>query len=395
MNLSPATMAPADTLRLGATGLRTRPLRAVLSALGIALGIATMVAVVGISECNRAALLAELDLLGTNLLTAAPGETLFGDKAELPDTAVATTGRIDGVRTVAATGALDASIYRTDRIPAEQTGGVGVAAATPGLPGTLGVRVARGTWLNAATARYPAVVLGDVAAHRMGVTRIGTPVWLGGRWFTVTGILGPAPLAPDVARSALVGWDTARRYLDFDGHPTTVYERSDPDRVGLVQSLLAPTIAPEHPENVEVANPSDALAARAAADQAFTTTLLGLGAIALLVGGVGVANTMVISVLERRGEIGLRRALGASRGRIRTQFLTESLVLSALGGTTGAVLGATVTAGYALTRGLSFALPWWILAASLAAALTIGSAAGLYPAVRAARVAPAAALASA
>jgi putative ABC transport system permease protein len=217
-------------------------------------------------------------------------------------------------------------------------------------------------------------------------------VWIDGRWFTVVGVLGPAPLAPEVERSALVGWDAARTYLGFDGHPTTVYERSTPESVHDVRSRLARTVNPENPEEVEVSRPSDALAARAAADEAFAGTLLGLGAVALLVGGVGVANTMVISVLERRREIGLRRALGATRGHVRVQFLTESLLLSALGGTAGAVLGALVTSGYALAQGLPIALRWWVFAGALAATLLVGAAAGLYPAARAARVSPTVAL---
>jgi putative ABC transport system permease protein len=395
MRRTPARLGPRDILRVGGTGLRTRPGRVVLSALGIAIGIATMVSVLGISESNRADLLRELDRLGTNMLTAAPGSTLFGEDATLPETAVEMTARIDGVHTVSATGDTEASIRRTDKIPAGQTGGIGVVAATPDLLRTLDVAVARGAWLNAATDRYPAVVLGSVAAERMAVIEPGTLVWIDGRWFTVTGILDPAPLAPEVERSALVGWAAAERYLDFDGLPTTVYERSAPEQVATVRSVLAKTIDPENPEEVEVSRPSDALAARAAANEAFTNMLLGLGAVALLVGGVGVANTMVISVLERRKEIGLRRSLGATRGQIRTQFLTESLLVSVVGGASGAVLGAAVTVGYAIARGLPVALPGWVFSGAFVVTLAVGTVAGLYPAVRAARVSPTVALSTA
>jgi ABC-type antimicrobial peptide transport system permease subunit len=392
MDLTPARLRPRDMVRVGVTGLRTRPMRVVLSALGIAIGIATMVAVLGISESNRADLLNKLDRLGTNMLTASPGTTLLGGNASLPASAVETTGRVEGVQTVAATGDTDASIRRTDKIPKEQTGGIGVAATTPGLLETLNVKVVQGSWLNEATGRYPTIVLGAVAAQRLGVTDVGTPVWVSNRWFNVVGILTPAELAPDIDRSALVGWDAARTYLGFDGAPTTIYERSTPASVENVESLLARTINPEHPEEVNVSRPSDALAARAAADVAFTNTLLGLGAVALLVGGVGVANTMVISVLERRREIGLRRSLGATRGQVRNQFLTESLLLSVIGGAAGGLLGAVVTAGYAISKDLPIALEWWVFSGAFGATLLVGTVAGLYPAVRAARVSPTVAL---
>ncbi|TDC86643.1 ABC transporter permease [Actinomadura sp. 7K507] len=394
----PARLGAGDVLRVGFSGLRARPARVVLSALGIAIGIATMVAVIGISSSGKEDLLRRLDRLGTNLLTAKPGDTLFGSKAELPGTAPEMVRRIGPVTAVGATGAVDATVRRTDRIPEEVTHGIAVQAATIELLGTLEVETARGRWLHAGTARYPGVVLGSEAAERLGLDRVGGQVWIGGpsggRWFTVLGVLRPAELAPEIDRSALVGWDAAGRYLGFDGHPTTIYERSTDASVGDVRNVLARTVNPEHPEEVEVSRPSDALEARAAADGAFTGLLLGLGAVALLVGGVGVANTMVISVLERRREIGLRRSLGATRGQVRLQFLAESLLLSAFGGAAGVVLGAAVTAGFALWKGWPPVVPGWALGGALAATLAIGTAAGLYPAMRAARLPPTTALAA-
>ncbi|MFA1545521.1 ABC transporter permease [Actinomadura chokoriensis] len=393
--LVPARLGAGDVLRVGLGGLKARPTRVVLSALGIAIGIATMVAVIGISSSGKADLLRRLDRLGTNLLTAKPGDTLFGEKAELPESAPEMARRIGPVTAVGATGAVDATVRRTDKIPREVTQGIAVQAATDGVLGTLGVETASGGGLNAGTGRYPGVVLGSEAARRLGLDRAGGQVWIGGRWFVVLGVLRPAELAPEIDRSALVGWDAARRYLGFDGHPATVYERSTDASVNDVRDVLARTVSPEHPEEVGVSRPSDALEAKAAATGAFTGLLLGLGAVALLVGGVGVANTMVISVLERRREIGLRRSLGATRGQVRTQFLAESLLLSAFGGAAGVVLGAAVTAGFALWKGWPPVVPVWALGGALAATLAIGTAAGLYPAVRAARLPPTAALASA
>jgi putative ABC transport system permease protein len=287
-------------------------------------------------------------------------------------------------------------VFRTDKIPVEQTSGIGVLAARTDLPATVGATVRSGTWLNDATARYPAVVLGAKTAERLGITAAGPdiPVWLGAQWFTVVGILNPVPLASELDTAALVGFPVAQSRLGFDGHPSTVYERSRDSAVDAVRAVLPQTVNPEHSEEVQVSRPSDALEAKTAANAAFTGLLLGLGAVALLVGGVGVANTMVISVLERRSEIGLRRALGATKGQIRLQFLSESLLLSGLGGLAGAVLGTVVTAVYASTRGWPTSVPPLAFGGAVAATLVIGAVAGLYPAVRAARLSPTSALAT-
>jgi putative ABC transport system permease protein len=389
-----ARLGGLDVLRVGVSGLRARPLRLVLSALGIAIGIAAMVAVLGISGSSRAALDDLLDRLGTNLLTVQPGQTLFGDNAELPQESIAMIGRIGPVTTVSATGTVDANAYRNDHIPAAENNSIAVLAARNDLLATVGGTIATGRWQDAATANYPAVVLGSKAAERLGITEVtpDTRIWLGDRWVPVVGILDPVALAPELDSAALMGWPAAQTYFDFDGNPTTVYERSKPSAVEAVQGVLAATANPEHPDEVKVSRPSDALAAQQATDETFTALLLGLGAVALLVGGVGVANTMVISVLERRGEIGLRRALGATRGQIRVQFLAESLMLSALGGLAGLVLGAGITAAYAVSQGWPIAVPLVALAGGPAATLAIGAVAGLYPAVRASRLDPVEAL---
>lgn len=388
-------LLPADVIRVAASGLRARRVRTLLSALGIAIGIASLVSVLGLSASSREGLVRQLDALGTDLLTAGPGQTLAGDAATLPLTTGAAVRRIAGVDRVSTVRPLgDASVRRSDRIDREETGGLSVQATDLSLLATMRGEMLRGRFLNAATARGPAVVLGIVAAERLGIDRPGRRVYIAGRWFTVVGIMAALPLAPDLDRSALVGYDAAVDLLGSEREPGRVYARAAPDAVERVSGLLAATVNPAHPEEVEVTRPSDALAARAAAEDAFTGLFLGLGAVALLVGGIGIANTMVISVLERRSEIGLRRALGATRGHVRVQFLGESLLLSGLGGLAGVVLGAVATVVYAEQRGWATVVPPEALGGGLAAALLIGALAGLYPAARAARLSPVDALRS-
>jgi putative ABC transport system permease protein len=393
-SLSPKRLHPSDLARVASVGLRTRRLRASLSALGIAIGVAAIVAVLGLSSSSQAGLLSQIDRLGTNLLTVTNGQGLSGETAELPLAAPAMIARIDPVTSVAETAKVTAAVFRTPLIPAIDTNAIGVQAASLDLPALLSVKIAQGEYLNAATAREPVAVLGSVAAQRLGIDRLypGERIWVADQWFYLAGILGPAELTPEIESSVLVGFPAAEKYLAANGHANTVYVRAEDEQVAAVQSVLAQTANPEAPNEVDVSQPSSTLVARADAKSALNGLFLGLGAVALLVGAVGVANIMVISVLERRSEIGLRRALGATKGQIRTQFLSEAILLALGGGAAGVAMGALATAVYASTKGWEVVVPATAWAGGFGAALLIGAIAGLLPAIRAARLAPADAL---
>jgi len=392
--ISPSKMNPSDLIRTATVGLRTRRMRMALSALGIAIGIAALVGVLGLSESSKSDLLDTLDRLGTNLLTVEAGSGIGIGTGELPIEAAPMIARIGPVKDTVSISAIDASVYKNDLVPAGQTGGISVQAAGPDLLGVLAGDIAQGTWFSDATTRYPTVVLGSIAAERLALSSVEDQpqVWLGDQWFTVIGILHEFDLAPDLDRAAIISFTAADLYLDHDNVPTRILVRVDPDFVTDVVDVLALTANPENPDEIEIARPTDALEAKEAADDALTSLFLGLGAVGLLVGGVGIANVMVISVLERRSEIGLRRALGATRRHVAFQFLGESLLLAAIGGLGGVALGSGVVYAYASFKGWGVLIPTVALAGGIGAALVIGVIAGLYPAIRASKLSPTEAL---
>jgi putative ABC transport system permease protein len=392
-----ARLRPQDLGGLASVGLRTRKLRASLSALGISIGVAAIVAVLGLASSSQAGLLAEISKLGTNLLTATNGTSFTGGTSELPEAAPGMVGALPGVTAVQYTGTLsNINAYRSPYIPSIDTNALSVDASSLGLPAAAGTSVAQGTYLNAATENEPVAVLGYQAAQRLGIDRIwpGEKIWVGGMWFYVAGILNPAALAPQIDSSILIGFPAAQKYLGFDGHPTELYVRTQNNQsvTNKIDNLLGYQANPDDPSGVDVSQPSSALTAQADAAGAFDTLFLGLGAVALLVGAVGVVNIMIISVLERRQEIGLRRALGATRGQIRVQFLSEAILLSLIGGGVGVIMGVISTAVYAHAKGWAIVIPPEAWAGGLAAALAIGAIAGLLPAIRAARLSPTEAL---
>ncbi len=383
-----------DTFRVGSSGLRSRRLRSALSALGITIGIAALVGVLGLSESGSADLMKELDALGTNLLTVESEEGFRSNQNELPRDATAMITRIPPVYEVASIGRIEGGVFINDLVDDGRTKGITIIATDLSLLAAQRGSIAAGTFLSETSSRFPTVVLGSVAAERLGIRNVSGEqrIWLADQWFTVIGILNPLPLAADLDRAALIGYPAAERFLTHDGPPDVIYVRAYPDHIQDVRSVLAATVDPEHPEEVQVSRASDVLEAKAAAQSTFTDLFVGLGAVALLVGGIGIANVMVIAVIERRNEIGLRRALGATRFHIGTQFLTESLLLATAGGLAGILVGVIVTASYVLSQGWSLVIPSYAILGGIGSSILIGGIAGLYPALRAANMSPTEAL---
>lgn len=383
-----------DVFRVGASGPKARKMRTVLSALGVSIGIAAMVGVLGLSESSKSALLDEISALGTNLLTVEAGTGFGGGDSALPDSSVVAIERLDSVESSAAIYDVDADVLKNEFVDAGQTGGLSVVAADVDLLATLNGSLTDGVWFDTTNSDYPAVVLGSVAGERLGIVDVdeSTYLYVGEQYVQVIGVLDEFPLSADLDRAVIMGQGAAARFYETDEAPTTVYARVADGEIDRTRDLIPATADAESPEEVTVSRPSDALEAQAAADDALTTLFLGLGAVALLVGGIGIANVMVIAVIERRGEIGLRRALGATRAHIRRQFLTEAVILSALGGLAGVGFGVLATYVYSSSQGWRVIIPTEAALGGLVAALFIGAIAGLYPATRAAKLAPTEAL---
>lgn len=383
-----------DTLRVGSSGLRSRRLRSALSALGITIGIAALISVLGLSASGSADLIKDLDELGTNLLTIEAGQGFGSSPVSLPQDAAAMIRRITPVYEVATVSRIPGGVFRNDLIDDGRTKGITIFAGGLNLLAAQRGSLQTGVYLTQVTSEFPTVVLGAVAAERLGISDVSSKprLWLGEQWFEVVGVLNPLLLAADLDRAAIIGYGAAEEFLDHDGDADVIYVRAYPEHILDVRSVMAATVNPENPEEVQVSRASDVLEARAAATSTFTNLFVGLGAIALLVGGIGIANVMVIAVIERRNEIGLRRALGATRFHIATQFLSESLLLSSIGGITGIIFGILATAIYATSRDWSVVIPGIAIVGGIASSVLIGGVAGFYPALRAANMSPTEAL---
>ena len=395
-NLPSSHLTLIDIFKVSVSGLRTRKLRSALSALGITIGIAAVVGVLGLSASGNADLIRELDSLGTNLLTIEAVQGFGAEEASLPDGAAAMLRRITPVYEVSSVTRISGQVFRNNLIEDGRTKGITIIASDLNLLQSQRGSMQNGYFLNELNSTYPVVVLGSVAAERLGIqdTTDSKLLWIGQEWFSLIGIMNPLPLAADLDRAAIIGYGAAEEYFGHDGQVDTIYVRAYPEHVEDVRSVMPATVNPENPEEVQVSRASDVLEARAVANSTFTNLFMGLGAVALLVGGIGIANVMVIAVIERRSEIGLRRAIGATKLHIGVQFITESLLLACVGGAMGIIVGMIVTAVYASTQGWYIVIPQSAIYIGIGSSVLIGGVAGFYPAMRAANMSPTEALRS-
>ncbi|KAA8820560.1 ABC transporter permease [Bifidobacterium rousetti] len=382
------------TAWIGATG---RISRTVLAALGIALGVAAYVALSGIAASNQAALLARLDALGANLQVVSPGRDAAQQPVPLPAYAPETIARQPQVEQVGVfdTAPENVRIFKNEFVPKSNGNALTLTVMRPGALDAVGATIAQGHGIDENNQHLPVAILGSEAAYRLGVTTVGDRILIDDAWYGVVGILAPAPQAQNLDPSVIIGSTQAKAshpdQAETIGQISAIYVRTKPGDAETLRRMLA------HAANLAGANVSvnasaDLSEARNTTDDSLNTLGLMIGAIALAVGGMSIANMMIVTVMERRGEIGLRRALGATPGAIRMQFVTEAAMLSAFGGLAGITLGAGTAFGFAIWAGQPAVLEWGTLPAAWGAAVLVGALAGIYPASRAARLTPTAAL---
>lgn len=380
-------MRISEAGRRAAYDLRARTARTVMSCLGVAVGVAAVVAVLGVAQTSTESLLNQLYAL-QDVLTVS-GTSLAGGSGLLPRYTLATVGRLNPVESVSGTSQLTWTVRRSPLIPTGDTAGIGVMAVSGNLAQTTGSHLLFGRELGP-NDLLPVTVLGYQAARLLGIDRHEVPcrVWMDNRWVVVTGVLAPSPLPDVVDLSALVGYPFARAQGGTAAAFATVYVRVRPGTAGAVTNILPATIEPLSPIDVIVNQPSAAVAAQVAARSALDGLFLALVGVGMVVAGLGVANTLTIAVVERRPEIGLRRALGATRSDIGAQFLAEGVLLAAGGAVGGAMAGTLAVFGYAWYSGLVPVFPLVGIGLGSGAALIVGVIAGFYPAAKATRLPP-------
>ncbi|MFI1782075.1 ABC transporter permease [Streptomyces rubiginosohelvolus] len=394
-------LSARDLIAEATAGILQRPARSLLTALGTVLGVGAFVAVLGLTATAAAQIDARFSVLSA---TEVGIEDVSGGRDEVVGTAFprdadARLAALNGVR--AAGVHWPVPLPEGVRLSASLVGKAGaeqpsVTAATPGALAAAGVRLREGRLFDAYHEENASEValIGRGVADRLGITTLETrpTVFLGTRPFTVMGILGGVDRQAETFLSVVLPRATAERAWGLPKEGVWMIVSTEPGAASQVADEAALALRPDHPEFFSVVPPQDPRALRGGVSSDLGQLFLVLAGISLLIGGVGIANTTLVAVLERTGEIGLRRSLGARARHITGQFLAESGALGVLGGLVGTSLGTMTVVGVALNREWTPVLHPGVVASAPLIGLATGLLAGIYPSWRAARVEPAEAL---
>ena len=375
------------------TGLRARKARTLLIMLGPVIGVAAMVGAVGLTESAKGALQQQLARLGTNLIIAQAGGTFGSQNPTFPSDVVHRVEALATVESAAATTNLSGVV--TEPIAGNnsyyQAFPVPVRAAGLALPAVLNVPLLDGRWLDTADVdlHLPAAVIGAGVAKEYGYLPGETrTIRLNDTNFGVVGVLGQVPLDPSLDDAVFVTQWAAQNLLGSSGDPNQLYIRARPGTTQETADAVPTAVSLGGPDETSTQVPSDVLQAAAQANKTLQQVALFAGLLALTVGGLGIANVMSISVIQRSSEIGIRRAVGHTQAKIGAQFLLESIFVGVLGGFVGALVGVAVIylvsafAGWVVVIAYS-RIPLW-----MGLALLVSVLAGLYPSIKAARLEP-------
>jgi macrolide transport system ATP-binding/permease protein len=395
------SMHPRDLAAEAVAALLARPARVGLTVLGTVIGLGALVATLGLSKTAANQIVGRFDALAATDVVMSPSTRAGGAGATvLPWDAESRLRRLHGVAAagtlsdVNVRGALVRSVPINDPLAAGAVQ-LPMKAASPGLFAAVHARLATGRLFDAGHSRRAdhVLVLGPNAAHRLGIARVDEQpaVFIGDRLYAVIGLLAGVRRQASLMGAAIMPEGTARREFSLPA-PALAQIETRIGAVDLIARQAPVALNPADPSLLKVAAPPDPRLLRGAVKNDLNALFLLLGGVSLLVGAIGIANVTLVSVLERVGEIGLRRALGAARRHIAAQFLLESTAMGLAGGVIGASLGTLVIVGVSAAKTWTPVLdPWVPLGAPLLGAV-IGLLSGTYPSLRAASLEPVEAL---
>jgi macrolide transport system ATP-binding/permease protein len=403
--VTPARMAVRDLISESIAGIFARPGRTALTVLGTVLGISALVATLGVARTAGNQIVGRFDELAATSVVVTNERGFFGGggaRVAIPADAEQRLTRLNGVVAAGAFGSVDVAgaLVRSVPIPdplAQTEFQMTVYASSPGLLEAVRGELITGRFFDSGHSERgdQVVVLGIGAAQRLNVTRVDQQpvVFIGQSPYVVIGILGDVGRQPALLNGLIIPEGTARRIYQYPS-ASTVQIEVEIGAATLIAEQAPIALHPDEPALLQVQKPPEPDDLRSDVEGDVNALFLVLGGVSLLVGAIGIANVTLVSVLERVGEIGLRRALGAARRHIAAQFLVESTVMGLVGGVIGASLGTLVVVGISAARTWTPVLdPWMPLAAPIIGGVT-GLLAGLYPALRAARLEPVEALRS-